>query len=359
MASGIPILNLYYLLTYAWDHYRPGETREIAAEQCPDLENLFAVMLAGGLRQLAHQGVDRDYTPHIEETSRLRGRLHIMESQRRQTHLAGRMICTFDELSPDVLHNQILRSTAARLIVCHELTHENRSQLRHALAPLQTVREIPLSAQIFRRVQLHRNNRIYRFLLNLCELVHRLILPAEKTTGEHRIQDILQDEVVMHRLFEQFVRNFATRHFPDARVSAKSVNWQVEADAASLDHLPGMFTDVTMEWPDRKLIADCKYYSETMTSQHGTPKLKSENLYQLVSYLKNQAVTPGWEQVEGLLIYPAMGFQIDLRYRLLGHRVRAASLDLNQSWKDVHEQLSSLLSLIPADETKATLTPGK
>lgn len=344
MAAGIPILNLYYLLSYAWDHYRSGETLELAAEDCPDLGNLFAVMLSGGLHQLARQGVDRSYTPHSEETSRLRGRMHIMESQRRQTHQAGRMICTFDELSPDVLHNQILRSTAERLIACRDLTAENRGKLRHALAPLRAVRTVPLSAQIFRRVQLHRNNRIYRFLLNLCELVHRLVLPSEKTAGDHRIQDILRDEVTMAALFERFVYHFAHRHCPEASISRKTLKWQVEADAESLVHLPCMNTDVTIEWPVRKLIVDCKYYPEAMTTQYTTPKLRTGHLFQIVSYLKNQAIVPGWEQVEGLLIYPVVDIQFDLRYRLLGHSVRAASLDLNQPWQTLHGELNRLLS---------------
>lgn len=343
MSATIPILNLYYLLTYAWDQYQPGVAREIGAEDCPDLENLLAVMLSGGLRQLARRGVDRDYIPHTEETSRLRGKLHLLESVSRQTPLAGRMICSFDDLSTDVPHNQILKSTALSLLKRDELTLENRRELRHALEPLANVREVRLSGQMFRRVQLHRNNRIYHFLLGLCELVQRLVMPAEQHGGQQRIFDLLRDEVLMHSLFEKFVRNFATRHFQDARVSAKSVQWSVEAEASALVHLPGMFTDITLEWPQRKLIVDCKYYAEAMASRHGTPRLKSENLYQLLAYLKNQSVFPGWECVEGLLIYPANGVTFDLCYRLMGHPVRASTLDLNQSWKTIHEQLAGLL----------------
>lgn len=344
MSAPIPILNLYYLLTYAWDQFQQGEAREIGEEDCPDLENLFAVMLSGGLRQLARRGVDRDYIPHTDETSRLRGKLHLMESVSRQTHLAGRMICSFDDLSTDVLHNQVLKSAALRLLQQDELTLENRRELRHALEPLADVREIRLSGQMFRRVQLHRNNRIYRFLLGLCGLVHRLVMPAEARCGQQRIFDLLRDEILMHSLFEKFVRNFAVRHCQDARVTAKAVQWSVEADAAALAHLPSMFTDITLQWPDRKLIVDCKYYAEAMSNRRGASKLKSENLYQLLAYLKNQSVFAGWEQTEGLLVYPANGVTFDLRYSLLGHPVRAATLDLNQPWKAIHQHLAGLLN---------------
>lgn len=354
MSATIPILNLYYLLTYAWDQYQPGGAREVDAENCPDLENLFAVMLCGGLRQLERRGVDRDYIPHTEMTSRLRGKLHLMESVSRLTPLAGCMVCSFDDLSMDVLHNQILKSTALSLLKRGGLTLENRRELNHALEPLAAVQALHLRRRMFRRVQLHRNNRIYRFLLGLCELVHRRVMPAEQRGGPQRILDLLRDQVVMHSLFEKFVRNFAVRHIQDARVTAKSVPWSVEADAAALVHLPGMFTDITLEWPQRKLIVDCKYYAEAMASRHGTPKLKESHLYQLLAYLKNQAVFAGWEQVEGLLIYPANGSSFDLSYRLLGHRVRAITLDLNQPWSGIHQTLLEILSS-PDDRAPATV----
>lgn len=342
MAVTIPILNLYYLLSYAWEHYQTGERQEVDADSCADLENLFAVMLAGGLRQLARHGVDRAYVPHEEETSRLRGRMMLMQSVRRQTHLAGRLHCAFDELSTDVLHNQLLHSVAARLLTCPVLTKENRQYLRQALEPLKAVRRIQVTLPLFQRVQLHRNNRIYRFLLSLCALIHRMMLPGA-SGGSHRIEEVLRDEKFMHKLFECFVRNFASRHFPEARVSAKSLNWQATGDDIALAHLPGMITDVAIEWPMRRLIADCKYYARSMTEHHETLRLHSSHLYQLLAYLKNQAVHPGWESVEGLLIYPAVQHHFDLSYMLLGHRVRAATLDLGQPWQAVRQSLLALL----------------
>jgi 5-methylcytosine-specific restriction enzyme subunit McrC len=343
VASPIPILNLYYLLSYAWERYQAGEWCDVEADTCPDLENLFAVMLAGGLSQLARHGVDRAYVLHEEETARLRGRLMLMQSLRRQTHLAGRMHCAFDELSADVLHNQLLHSVAAKLLGTPVLTRENRQRLRHAMEPLKSVQRIRVTSALFRRVQLHRNNRIYRFLLNLCALIHRMMLPGEPGGGSHRVEDVLRDEKFMHQLFERFVRNFAARHCPEASVSSKALHWQASGDEIALAHLPGMITDVTVEWPSRKLIADCKYYASSMTERHETLRLHSSHLYQLLAYLKNQAVHPGWETVEGLLIYPAVQRHFDLSYTLLGHKVRAATLDLSQPWQALRQSLIGLL----------------
>jgi len=214
--------------------------------------------------------------------------------------------------------------------------------LRLASGPLSQVSLIPLTAASFRRVQLHRNNRLYRFLLNLCELIHRSLLPDQQS-GAHRLQDILRDESVMHRLFEKFVRNFAARHCTGARVSAMSIAWQVSAEAEALERLPGMTTDVTIEWPERKLILDCKYYREALVGRWQEKKLHAEHLYQLLAYLQNQAQNPGWEQVEGMLLYPAVGEDFDWRYQLLGRAVRVATLNLDQPWPGIHARLLNVI----------------
>jgi 5-methylcytosine-specific restriction enzyme subunit McrC len=57
--SRIPIENLYYLLAYAWDHFREVQEIDVASESCPDIHNLLARVLANGIRRLASRGMDK------------------------------------------------------------------------------------------------------------------------------------------------------------------------------------------------------------------------------------------------------------------------------------------------------------
>lgn len=75
--------------------------------------------------------------------------------------------------------------------------------------------------------------------------------------------------------------------------------------------------------------------------------MHSGHLYQLLAYLQNQAQVTGWELVEGMLLYPTVGGSLDLRYTLLGKSVRVATLDLDQRWDAIHEQLLGLLTNNP------------
>ncbi len=108
------------------------------------------------------------------------------------------------------------------------------------------------------------------------------------------------------------------------------------------------------EWPARRVILDCKFYADALTSHHGGARLHSGHLYQLMAYLKNQAVEPGWETVEGILLYPAVSHALDHRYTLMGHRVRIASVDLDQPWCEIHSMLRSLL----AEDVEASTRSG-
>src|SRR5260370_27148507 len=92
---------------------------------------------------------------------------------------------------------------------------------------LAPVREIELHAGHFRRVQLHRNNRIYAFLLHVCEFVHEHWLPIERG-GARRFRDFIRDG--LPSLFEKFVLNFYRHELPAGwTVSAPVIQWQFEA----------------------------------------------------------------------------------------------------------------------------------
>lgn len=350
MATLIPIANLYYLLSYAWDHrLSEADLVSVDADSCPDLNNLFARVLAAATHRLLRGGLDRSYLAVEEETPRIRGRIDFSASEKNQTRTRGKLVCTFDELSPDVLHNRIVKATLRLLLRDTVVKQETRRALRKALDGFAEVADLRVTAHHFRRVQLHRNNRSYRFLLHLCELIHRSLLPERSLPGHpRRFRDFTRDEKLMAKVFEDFVRNFANRHLKGAVVSAMHIDWLAsEHGEGTRAMLPRMITDVTVSWPERKLILDCKYYQEALVSHYDTLRFRSGNLYQINAYLTNKAAEPGWEEVEGMLLYPSNGYQLDRRFTLHGrHRVSIRTIDLQQAWPEVGANLMELFGSV-------------
>ena len=342
----IPIKNVYYLLAYAWDHFRSGEELDVNQAKCPDIHNLLAMLLGGGIRRLATKGMDKGYREFVEATPRLRGRVDVLASYRKMTHISGRMTCEFDELTSDTLPNRILKATCRRLVqTSSQLSIDNRRTIQHCLELLADISDIRIESQTFHRIQLHRNNRHYRLLMHVCMLLHELFLPDQQSGG-CRFRDILDEETVMHRIFESFVRQFAVRHCPDAKVSAMKIMWEgyLEADDEVKKVLPLMVTDVTLVRPTQKTILDCKFYKEALVTRHDRHRLHSSHLYQLTAYLQNKSRDAGWESVDGILLYPAVNHHLDLQFTLLGHGVAIKSIDLDQDWNAIHTRLLNILS---------------
>ena len=358
MTTAIPIANLYYLLAYAWDHrLNEAELTAVDAGSCPDLNNLFARILANATHQLVRRGLDRTYMPVEDETPRIRGRIDFSASEKALARTRGKLICHYDELSPDVLHNQVVKATLRLLRNDQRVHPESRKKLAHALQAFHEVRDIMVVQHHFHRIQLHRNNRAYRFILHLCELIHASLLPDKSISGTRKFRDFTRDERVMASVFEKFVRNFAHRHLPGATVSAMVIDWRAtQASSETARLLPSMKTDVTVAWQDRRLILDCKYYQEALVSHYDAMRFHPGNLYQLHAYLTNKAGDTGWENAEGMLLYPSSGYHLDHSFTLHNrHRIRVATIDLKLAWPAIEANLIELLGSAGIPETARTL----
>jgi 5-methylcytosine-specific restriction enzyme subunit McrC len=333
----IPIRNLYYLFCYAWGRFPEGGHLEVGVDDCPDLPNLFAKLLVSGVNGLLRRGLDRGYVSFVEETRAPRGRMLIDEIVKTQTLRRGAVVCALDELTPDVTHNQILKATARRLTRAHGIEAQLRHELGLVVRRMGGVSDIPLSAQLFRQVQLSRNTGRYLPLLKLCELVHRALMPDEGGAGS-RFADILRDDVTMSAVFEEFLRSFFQHEQRTYRVAVDTLTWAGFSPAPEdWAYLPSMMTDLTLTSAQRTIVMDAKFYAEALTTSYGAKKVHSSNLYQLFAYLQHTALKRPGVPVEGVLIYPTNG------YELSGYPIRIVTVNLAAPWREIHERLLALL----------------
>jgi 5-methylcytosine-specific restriction enzyme subunit McrC len=346
MAKSIPIRNLYYLFLYAWGLFPEGKSVEAGAISGPDLLDLFARVLANGVRRLLRRGPDRGYLEVAKETAAPRGRFLLTDTLKKGVMVRGRAVCAFDELTPDVPHNRVLKATLRTLADAKGLNTELAHDLRLLHRRLVGVADLPLSCAIFRPVQLSRNSRHYGLLMRVCELILGNLLPGE---GEHqtRFADILEDEAQMSTVFEAFVRNFYREEQDAFAVAAEQVAWDVVcAEPWQARYLPTMRTDVTLRSPERTIVMDAKFYRKTLVNyMGGTEKVRSAHLYQLLTYLRHiQPVSEAQSRPEGVLLYPRIdGLNLRMEYLLGGYRVRVCTLALDLSWSEIHAELLAIL----------------
>jgi 5-methylcytosine-specific restriction enzyme subunit McrC len=340
----IPVQNLYYLLVYAWNVLDEAETLAITPEPETRILDLLAAVLNRGIDHVLRRGLDRNYLAQREAIPGIHGKLDLTATIKANLLSRAHTVCEFDEFSHNVLHNRILKATLRRLLQTRHLDLRLRDPLRATYHRLHEVTDIPLSLRAFRSVHLHRNNRIYRFLLDVCLLLYQCLIPDE-ATGQLLFRNFVRDERRMRSLFERFVRNFLRREQRDFHVEAESLRWeQTAGSSADLAFLPGMRTDVTLRRPGRTLVIDAKFYREPLQCHRSRWTVRSGHLYQLFAYLRNLAARgQAAAEVDGMLLYPQASRMLDLSFHIHGHFVRIRTINLMRPWREIHNDLLALL----------------
>lgn len=341
----IPVQNIYYLLCYSWNKLEEKDIVNVDATTCNNVVDLFARVLINGCTHLFKKGLDRNYVEVSDSIRGIKGKIHFGHSLKQDLFSRGQAYCDFDELDHNVLHNQILKASIASLIRVKTLDKNLRTELRNIYHKFHGIDLIRVSTHDFSRVALHRNNAFYDFLLKVCKILHDNILITEEE-GKYKFKDFVRDEVRMRMVFENFVRNFYRKHLTGARVWPETIRWNAEAlEGSSVDLLPVMRTDISIEWKDRKVVIDTKYYAETLSTHFSTEKIRSPHLYQLLAYLKNLEGRGGINlDCEGILLYPTVTQEISTRYKMQGHKISIHTLNLDQHWQGIHADLMGLVT---------------
>lgn len=334
----VSVQNVYYLLCYAWDRLEARSLVDLHAIQGDRIENLLGQVLRHGVAHLIRRGLDRGYVADMEDGRRLRGKILVSETVQRTLLPQGRVACQVDELSHDVPHNRVIKAAMAALMHLPSLDDGIRAALRDHRRRMHDVSDIELSPAAFRSVQLHRNVAGYAFVLNVCHLVARSFLP-EAGTGRMRFHPFTANEQEMGHLFQAFVRNFLAREQDAFAVSAPKVPWDaVPLDGSDLAWLPEMRTDVMLTNASGRIAIETKYYATPYQGYHGSKKIISAHLYQLLTYVSHLRATAGPKPL-GVLLYAGAIDEQRQDYQLGGHTVLVRGLDLGLDWQGIHRQM--------------------
>jgi 5-methylcytosine-specific restriction enzyme subunit McrC len=339
----IPIKNLFFILCYAWGRLDEGELVSASVDEVRTPQDLLARMLINGANRVLKDGLDRGYLEFAEESSSLRGKIDFSTSISRLLFEQAKAATFVDELSHNILHNQILKATLISLSNSDLVDAKLRSELARLVRKFNDVDLIRVTATVFKRVQIHQNNSFYAFLTNVCELVYLQGTPSSEI-GNTKIRDFSRDEVKMRMVFQDFVFNFYKLNQKEYSVSSPKLTWGAVGDEETLKLLPNMYTDVSLSSPTRKIILDTKYYAEAFQSNWGKQSFHSSHLYQLNTYLDSaQRTSNDDRQLDGVLLYPATNDEFTFKFKLRSHSITVASLDMRLDSQNIGARLLSLL----------------
>lgn len=344
MANEIPIRNIYYILTYAYDILNQGENIKLASENFNSAYDLFGKIIVNGLNHLIKRGFFREYITNEDELTVLRGKLNIGETLKTQSHIKGKLHVEYDELSSDILFNQIIKTTINTLIRYKALDKEIKTQLIKVNRYFQNIRMLGLQKQHFSMVKFNRNNAYYKMLLDISELIFDLLIVSNEK-GETLFKDFIRDNK-MATLYEKFILNYYKKEAKKFKVYSPHIKWNLDSDFEHVGEkfLPIMRTDIVLENQEKQIIIDAKYYVKALKTRNvgETKKLISSNLYQIYTYINN---TTFENEVIGMLMYPVVDTEIDFEYSIGGKRILIRTLNLDADWNEICKRLNGVIGV--------------
>jgi 5-methylcytosine-specific restriction enzyme subunit McrC len=347
----IPVRNIWLLMLYASELLRTTDLADADVERNPDdIADLVAELLARAVEQRQRRQLSLGYRSRSADLSRVRGRIDVLRTERRQLLARGAVACRYLELSVDTPRNRFVRGaleTVARLVTRADLRHRCR-RLAADMQAMGVSGSLPTRAELGSD-RIGRHDAADREMLTLAKLAMDLMLPTERA-GPTPLPIPDREERWARRLFERAVGGFYRASLDPAECRVRTgvtLDWPIDWASESVeDIMPGMQTDIVLDHlqSGRRIVIDTKFTAILTSGWHREKSLRSGYLYQIYAYLRSQSGRGDVfaDRAEGLLLHPAIGQAVDEAVRLQGHGMRFATVDLAADALSIRERLIQL-----------------
>lgn len=343
--KSIQIRNIYYMLAYAFQQLKQNNYEDIAGEKFDEIHDLFVEILARGISYQLKQGLHKEYIEVQESLTTLRGKLDMNGTIKNKMQRKQILDCDYDILSENNLFNQILKTTVLFLLDQDNVKHAKKVALKKLMLFFSKVDVIDISTIKWNTLRFDRNSKTYQMLLYICYFIlDGMLLTTE--SGKYKMKSFSDEH--MCKLYEKFVLEFFRKHYPMLNAQAAQVEWNVNKSVPSSNMLPIMQTDIMLQFNDRTLIIDTKYYTRSLQYQFDKATIHSNNLFQIFAYVMNLDKSHTGK-IDGMLLYAKTDEEIspDGEQKFAdGNTIFFRTLDLNSSFEDITIQLANIAKLL-------------
>ena len=291
------IENLVKLINYVYDldiDILPESEVKFRDESNMLTEIIISSFLSQ-CRNLIRQGLYKSYVLRQDRNMlSLRGKLLLVQQLQNDARSNVKFACEYDELEYDNLENQILLYCLHRCsgwtIIDSKRNEINR--LIQQISPFVDDR-INITVDHFKKINYTRLNQYYEKIHQLCKIIVQNIGISD--FYEQKTSFVNSFFVDMNWVFEEFFSKLVKQYYPlPSKEQVIERSW-----ISTLGYTKANEPDILIyeeNGKDIKYILDTKY--KDSFNEDGTPKIKTEDVRQLLDYMTHQGKT------EGYLIYP-------------------------------------------------------
>lgn len=320
---GIPAV--LFLVSYALDPKTwKSEPAQIARDA--NLAEAIVPLFTRTAQQAIRPGLLHGYRQREDTLTAIRGRIRIEDQFRTRTGLPLPVEVSYDDFTPDILENQLLRTavdTLGRLYLRHQHSRASLARLRQQLNGVSIMAPDRRGAP---EPQWTRLNDRYRAAAGLA----RLIISTSGLEARAGGEDASVFLVNMNTVFERFVRTALREAL---RLEMRAFPAAARGRKLHLDEELEIPLEPDLSWwvGDHCVFAgDCKYKK----NEGNTP---NADVYQMLAYLT------ALQLPEGLLVYAAgEDSPRSVNIPFAGKRVLIRTIDVAQEPANVLTQVTAI-----------------
>ena len=341
----LPIDRVLFLASYALGAFKiKPDVADI--DRSTDLVEAMVQMFHEAVRQATGRGLLHGYETQEETLNVVRGRIRIEDQLRRRFGIAVPIEVRYDEFTPDIPANRLLKAAVRRLALLTQRSPHTRQLLSAMRAIFANVTEVEYRSNDLPDIPINPLNAHYKPALALAEIILRSGT-VELAAGRVESASFLID---MNKVFEDFVvvslreaLGLTEYTFPQ---EARDRDLYLDAD-----HDLQLKPDLSW-WQSNRcvFVGDAKYKRTTI---HGA---QSHDIYQALAYAV-AARLPG-----ALLIYAHDDQErideITYDIQAAGKRIEieVAVLELDGKPEEILQRVADLACKVRTHVNKATAT---
>ena len=344
------VKNIYYMLCYSFygEQLNEKDEAELGSEAFDNIYNLFSLLLCLILKKQVKKGLHREYVSITDEIGTIKGRININQTINNNSLVKKRITCDFDEYNENCLLNKVIKTTLFYLIKSNKIGSETKDALKKLLNYFSKVDLIEIKSIKWDQIKFNRNNMSYKYVVDLCKLILNGLIVSDKS-GKNKFKEFL-DDTRISAIYENFIKAYYRKHYPELNDCSKKLYL---TNKPLTSFIPMMKTDITLEYQDRMLIIDAKFYNKILRENYVNPRCKtvsSNNLYQILTYVDNQDPMKNGN-VYGMLLYAQTIDEpsISLSDVLNQHKIMVKTLNMNENWSDIKYRLNLIAECFKQD----------
>jgi 5-methylcytosine-specific restriction enzyme subunit McrC len=337
----IGVAAVLFLVSYALDP-KAWRLEQAQLERDTNLAEAVIPLFARTAQQAIRPGLLHGYRRREDTLTSVRGRVRIADQFRARTGLPLPVEVAYDDFTPDILENQLLRTAVDILGQLHLRHRDSQTSLARLRQQLNGISALVPDGRGIQEPHWTRLNERYRPAVALA----RLIISTAGLEARAGSEDASVFLIDMNAVFERFIR-VALREALRLDVPAFPAAARGRSLHLDVEHTVPLEPDLSWWIGGRCVFAgDCKY-----KRAEGT--IPNADVYQMLAYLT------ALELADGLLVYAA-GEDVPhtITVPFAGKRVLVRTIDVSQPPPAVLTQVAKLAGLIRSIASTSAVAPG-